>query len=116
MEELLYLIYGNHPKSKKLHDEAAKIINYIREKNAVSREELSTFLNIDLNSQKGKKHFYNLVSPMFSKILVSEHRGKAVYYHLSYDMFRVYLDSIRRKAKYYLLKNAEVEKDEQESL
>ncbi len=114
MEELLYIIYGNHPKSKSLHDEAGKIINYIREKNEVSREDLSTFLNIDLNSQKGKKHFYNLVSPMFGKILVSEHRGKAVFYHLSYDMFRVYLDGIRRKAKYYLLKNAEAEKEDGE--
>lgn len=116
MEELLYIIYGNHPKSKKLHDEAGKIINFIREKNDVSREELATFLNIDINAQKGKKHFYNLVSPMFGKVLVSERRGKSVYYHLSYDMFRVYLDSIRRKAKYYLLKNADSEKDEQENL
>jgi hypothetical protein len=116
MEELLYIIYGNHPKSKRLHDEAAKIINFIREKNDVSREELATFLNIDLNSQKGKKHFYNLVSPMFGKIMVSEHRGKAVFYHLSYDMFRVYMDGIRRKAKYYLLKNAEAEKDENDTV
>lgn len=114
MEELLYMIYGNHPKSKKLHGEAGKIINFIREKGDVSREDLATFLNIDLNSQKGKKHFYNLVSPMFSKILVSEHRGKAVFYHLSYDMFRVYLDTIRRKAKYYLMKNAEADKEEPE--
>jgi hypothetical protein len=48
---------------------------------------------------------------MFGKILVSERRGKTVFYHLSYDMFRVYLDGIRRKAKYYLSKNDEI-KDE----
>jgi hypothetical protein len=114
MEELLFLIYGNHPKSKRLHSEAAKIINFIRDKDDVSREDLATFLSIDLNSQKGKKHFYNLISPMFGKILVSERKGKVVFYHLSYDMFRIYLDGIRRKAKYYLLKNAEADKDETE--
>ena len=114
MEELLYLIYGNHPKSKKLYAEAEKLINFIREKNDVGREELATFLAIDLNSPRGKKHFYNLVSPMFGKVLVSEHRGKAVFYHLSYDMFRVYMDTMRRKAKYYLLRNVDAEKDDGE--
>lgn len=112
MEELLHLIYGNHPKSKKLHEEGERIINYIRERNDVSREDLANFLGVDLNSQNGKKHFYNLVSPMFGKILVSERRGKSVFYHLSYDTFRVYIDSIRRKAKYYLMKDADAEKDE----
>jgi hypothetical protein len=114
MDDLLQLIYGNHPKSMKLHADGQKIINFIRDKNEVGREELAQFLNIDLNSQKGKKHFYNLVSPMFGKILVSERRGKAVVYHLSYDMFRVYLDTIRRKAKYYLLKNPAEEKGEED--
>ncbi len=114
MEELMQLIYGNHPKSMKLHAEGEKIINFIREKADVSREDLANFLSIDLNSPNGKKHFYNLVSPMFSKILVSERRGKTVYYHLSYDMFRVYMDTIRRKAKYYLLKNPESTKEDEE--
>lgn len=111
MEDLLYIIYGNHPKSKKLHDEAGKIINFTREKGSVSREELGTFLGINLNIPKNHRHFYVLISPMFGKILVSERRGKTVFYHLSYDMFRVYLDGIRRKAKYYLSKNDEI-KDE----
>ncbi|MCL5009633.1 MAG: hypothetical protein M1433_01475 [Candidatus Parvarchaeota archaeon] len=114
MEEILYIIYGNHPKSKKLHGEAAKIINFIREKHSVSRDELASFLNIDLRSQNGKKHFYNLISPMFDKVLVSEHHGKTVYYHLSYDLFRVYLDNIRRKAKYYLMRQSEDQTEEEE--
>jgi hypothetical protein len=114
MEEILYIIYGNHPKSKKLHAEAEKIINFIREKHSVSRDELAAFLNIDLKSQNGKKHFYNLVSPMFDRILVSEHRGKVVYYYLSYDMFRIYLDNIRRKAKYYLMKPSEIKTGDEE--
>ncbi len=114
LDDVLQLIYGNHPKSKKLHAEAVRIINHIREKNEISREDLAIFLSVDLNSQNGKKHFYNLVSPMFGKILVSEHRGKAVFYHLSYDMFRVYMDGIRRRAKYYLLRSAEAEKEDQE--
>ncbi len=114
MEELLYMIYGKHPKSMKLYPEAEKIINIIREKGSVSRDELANILNIDLNSPNGKKHFYNLVSPMFNRILVSEHKGKSVYYRLSYDLFRVYIDGIRRKAKYYLIKNAENEKDDED--
>jgi hypothetical protein len=112
MEELLYIIYGTHPKSRKLYSEAEKIINLIRDKGEINREELATNLGIDLNSPSGKKHFYNIISPMFNRILVSEHRGKAVYYRLSYDLFRVYIDGIRRKAKYYLLKNAETDKEE----
>ncbi|MCL4399200.1 hypothetical protein M1293_01655 [Candidatus Parvarchaeota archaeon] len=113
MEDLLFIIYGNHPKSKKLYIEASKVINFIKEKNEVKRDDLASFLNLDLNSQGGKKHFYNLISPMFGKMLVSEHRGKQVYYHLSYDLFRVYIDGIRRKAKYYLQKNPEPDNDEQ---
>ncbi|MCL4406824.1 MAG: hypothetical protein M1573_02105 [Candidatus Parvarchaeota archaeon] len=112
MEDLLYLIYGNHPKSKKLYAEAERIINLIKEKGEISREELSATLGLDMNSQTNKKHFYNLISPMFGVILVSERRGKTVYYHLSYDMFRVYIDGIRRKAKYYLLKNPDNVNDE----
>ncbi|MEM0142797.1 MAG: hypothetical protein QXL94_02405 [Candidatus Parvarchaeum sp.] len=112
MEELLVMIYGTHPKSRKLYAEAEKIINIIREKGSVSREELADALNIDINSRNGKKHFYNLISPMFDVILVSERRGKAVYYRLSYDLFRVYIDGIRRKAKYYLIKNADNIKDD----
>ncbi len=115
MEELLYMIYGNHPKSKKLYTEAETIINTLRENGGVSREELSSILGLDLNSPTNKKHFYNLISPMFNVILVSEHRGKSVYYRLSYDMFRVYIDNIRRKAKYYLLKNPDNQKDETEN-
>jgi DNA-binding transcriptional ArsR family regulator len=49
---------------------------------------------------------------MFNTILVSERRGKIVYYRLSYDLFRVYIDGIRRKAKYYLIKNADSVKDD----
>jgi hypothetical protein len=112
MEDLLYVIYGNHPKSKMLYAEAEKIINLIREKGEMSRDELSAALGLDLNSQSDKKHFYNLLSPMFGVILVSEHRGRSVYYHLSYDLFRVYIDGIRRKAKYYLLKNPDNVKDD----
>ncbi len=112
MEELLVMIYGTHPKSKKLYAEAEKIINLIREKGSINREELANALNIDINSQNGKKHFYNLISPMFNTILVSEHRGKTVYYRLSYDLFRVYIDGIRRKAKYYLVKNEDSLKEE----
>ncbi len=115
MEELLYILYGNHPKSKKLYNEAEKIINIIREKGEINREELAKELGLDLNSQNGKKHFYKLVSPMFDKILVSDRRGKLVYYRLSYDLFRVYIDGIRRKAKYYLIKNPEGVKDDSES-
>ncbi len=114
MEELLFMIYGTHPKSRKLYNEAQTIINLVREKGEISREELASALNIDLNSYNGKKHFYNLISPMFNRILVSEHRGKMVYYRLSYDLFRVYIDGIRRKAKYYLLKNADNDKEDQD--
>lgn len=114
MEELLYILYGTHPKSRKLYKEAEKIINLIREKGEISREELAKELGLNLDSQNGKKHFYVLVSPMFDRILVSEHRGKMVYYRLSYDLFRVYVDGIRRKAKYYLMKNADSVKEDQE--
>lgn len=113
MEELLQIIYGTHPKSVKLYAEAEKIINSLREKKSISREELAASLNIDLNDPKGKKHFYNLISPMFGKILVSERNGKTVIYHLSYDLFRVYLDGIRRKSKYYLLGNSDDVKEEE---
>ncbi len=112
MEDLLHMIYGTHPKSRKLYDDAEKIINFIRERGEVNRNDLANMLGIDLNSQNGKKHFYNLISPMFNIILISERRGKSVYYRLSYDLFRVYIDGIRRKAKYYLLKNVENEKEE----
>ncbi len=114
MEELLYILYGNHPKSKKLYAEGGKIINFIKEKHSVSRDELAVFLNVDINSQSGKKHFYNLLSPMFDKILVSERHGKTVYYHLSYDLFRVYLDNIRRKARYYLAPPEEARTNDEE--
>ncbi len=112
MEELLYILYGNHPKSKKLYTEAERIINALREKGSMSRDELSSMLGLDLNLPTNKKHFYNLISPMFNVVLVSEHHGKTVYYRLSYDMFRVYIDNIRRKAKYYLLKNTDNQKEE----
>ncbi len=114
MEELLYMLYGTHPKSRKLYNEAEKIINLIREKGEVKREELADYLGIDLHSQNGKKHFYNLISPMFNRILVSERKGKVVYYRLSYDLFRVYIDGIRRKAKYYLISNTENQNEENE--
>jgi len=112
MEELLQIIYGTHPKSVKLYPEAERVINLLREKKSITREELASYLNIDLNNANGKKHFYNLISPMFGKILISERSGKMVVYHLSYDLFRVYLDGIRRKSKYYLLKNVDDEKEE----
>ncbi|MEM3828639.1 MAG: hypothetical protein QXP36_05450 [Conexivisphaerales archaeon] len=104
MEEILFLVYGNHPKSKKLYADAEKVINLIREKGVVERNELAKQLNLDLSKPKDKKHFYSIVSPMFNKMLVSEHRGKEVVYRLSYDLFRVYLDGLRRKGKYYLTK------------
>ncbi len=50
------------------------MINYIGDKNEVNRNELTVFLGIDLNAPRGKKHFYNLISPIFKKILVSERR------------------------------------------
>ncbi|MCW1291556.1 MAG: hypothetical protein QXL76_00295 [Candidatus Rehaiarchaeum fermentans] len=112
MEEILFLIYGNHPKSKKLYVEAEKVINIIREKGEIERNELAKQLNLDLSKAKDKKHFYAIISPMFNKILISEHRGKdLVIYKLSYDIFRIYLDGIRRKAKYYLTKESETDND-----
>lgn len=108
----MQLIYGTHPKSTKLYPEARRVIDYLREKGSVKRNELATFLAVDLNSAAGKKHFYTIISPMFDKILVSERNGKEVYYRLSYDLFRVYIDGIRRKSKYYLLSNPDKEKDE----
>ncbi|MGC8516374.1 MAG: hypothetical protein ACP5MT_00565 [Candidatus Acidifodinimicrobium sp.] len=114
MDDLLRLVYGTHPKSVRLYPEARKVIDYLREKGSVKRDELANLLGTDLNSSAGKKHFYTIISPMFDKILVSERNGKEVYYHLSYDLFRVYIDGIRRKSKYYLLSNPEKEGDESE--
>lgn len=107
------MIYGTHPKSIKLYPEARKVVDRLRERGPVKREDLANFLGVDINSVSGKKHFYNIISPMFDRILVSERRGREVYYHLSYDLFRVYIDGIRRKSKYYLLPNPDQEKDEQ---
>lgn len=107
MDELLFLLYGNHPKSGKLYPEAERAIVFIRDKKTVSREELATFLNLDINVPKDKKHFYKIVSPMFDKILASERTNKTVFYHLSYDMFRLYIDGVRRKVKYYLTNETE---------
>ncbi len=112
MDELLQILYGTHPKSVRLYPEAEKTINFLREKKSVSREELASFLGIDISTSNGKKHFYTLISPMFNKILVSERSGKTVLYHLSYDMFRVYIDGIRRKVKYYLTNNTEDTEEE----
>jgi transcription initiation factor IIE alpha subunit len=102
MEEILFLMFGNHPKSIKLYEEARKVIEILKEKKEISREELAKLLGLDLNNSTQKKHFYKIISPMFNKILSSERKGRVVYYHLSYDMFRVYLDNLRRKARYYL--------------
>lgn len=107
MEDILFLIYGNHPKSRKLYSDAEKVINILRERGEMDRNALAQYLGLDLTKPKDKKHFYSIVSPMFNKILVSEHRGKEIVYKLSYDLFRVYLDGIRRKAKYYLTKEEE---------
>jgi hypothetical protein len=112
MDDLLFIVYGNHPKSKKLYAEAEKVINALRENGELEREKVAQLLNLDLTNKKDKKHFYTIISPMFNKILVSEHRGKTVIYRLSYDMFRIYLDNLRRKAKYYLLNEKEENKGE----
>lgn len=106
----MFLIYGNHPKSRKLFEPAKQVINLLREKGALKREEVANELKLDLNTPAHKKKFYNIISPMFGKILVSERRGREVYYKLSYDVFRVFLDNLRRKGKYYLVGELEGEK------
>ncbi len=103
MEEILFLIYGNHPKSRRLYEPAKKVIELIKGKGAMKREEIAKELGLNLEVPAQKKHFYNIISPMFGKILVSERRGREVYYRLSYDVFRMYLDNLRRKGRYYLL-------------
>ncbi|MCW1296790.1 MAG: hypothetical protein OH319_03865 [Candidatus Parvarchaeota archaeon] len=102
MDEILFLMFGNHPKSRKLYEEARKVIEILKERKEISREELAKLLGLDLNNPAQKKHFYNIVSPMFNKVLGSDRKGRVVYYHLSYDIFRVYLDNLRRKGRYYL--------------
>jgi len=102
MEEILFLVYGNHPKSKKLYEPAKKVIELLKERKAMKREEVAMELGLNLEIPAQKKHFYNIVSPMFGKILISERRGREVYYKLSYDVFRIYLDNLRRKGRYYL--------------
>jgi hypothetical protein len=103
MKEILFLLYGNHPRSVALYPEAERVINLLKERKEISREELARELNLDLTNSAQKKHFYKIVSPMFNKIIISERRGKQVIYRISYDAFRIYLDNLRRKGRYYLI-------------
>jgi len=105
-EKLLGLAYGNHPKSSSLKPEALKVMRSLRE-GAKNIDELAAVLGLDLNTAKGRKHFYVLVKPLRETGMIATRKasGKTIYY-LSYDGFSQFLRDIRKEAEYWLVSEA----------
>lgn len=106
MDELLDLVFGNHPQRQKLKPSGKRVLEELRA-GEKSVQELSSSLNLDLTKSAEKKRFYTLLRPFKDKGMVSNRRaaGKA-YYYLSYDGFRYYLDRMRKAGEYWLKKPA----------
>lgn len=97
------LAYGNHPKSASLKPEALKVVRALKEKGAMSIDQLMEVLGLNQNSSAGRKHFYVLMRPLRETGMISTRRsgGKTTYY-LSYDGFNQFLRGIRKEAEYWL--------------
>ncbi len=101
-ERIMELAYGNHPKSSALKPEAVKVLRALRE-DQKTIEELAVVLGIDLNTARGKKHFYVLLRPMRDLGMVSARRIKGKrFYHLSLDGFNQYWKEVKKESEYWL--------------
>ncbi len=104
-EEILGMCFGTlHPKTSPLIPKARKVIEVLKEHGGeMKRDDLARELGYDLSSSAGKKRFYNVVSPLMNKLIMSGRSpdGKARY-RLSYDAFRVWLEGLRKTVHYQL--------------
>ena len=104
-EEILGMCFGTlHPKTASLIPKAREVIEMLREHGGeMKRDDLARKLGYDLSSSADKKRFYNVVSPLMNKLIMSS-RGAdgSAKYHLSYDAFRVWLESLRKTVHYQL--------------
>lgn len=107
MRELLEVVFGTHPRTVALYPLAEKAIKVMRDNNnIIERKKLARELGLDLNDDNDKAKFYRVVSPMLNKLITSriDRKTKRTYYHLSYDSFRGWLESLKKSAYYYLAK------------
>lgn len=99
MKNVMFLIFGNHPKANSIKERALKIISFLKGKDWVDLNDLQTELNIDRNEKPSM--FYKPLSAMKrwrlldSKRSVTGGRGKHViystYYKFTPDRFLTYL-------------------------
>lgn len=105
MRELLEVVFGTHPRTVALYPLVEKTIKVMRENHSVvERKKLANELGLNLNDSNDKAKFYRIISPMLNKLIVSHSNRKAgkTYYHLSYDAFKGWLESIEKSAYYHL--------------
>jgi len=104
-EEILAMCFGTlHPKTARLIPKAKKVIETLNEHgNEMNRDELASELGYDLSNSADKKRFYNVVSPLMNKLIMSSRaQDGSARYRLSYDAFRVWLEGMRKTVHYQL--------------
>lgn len=106
-EEILGMCFGTlHPKTARLIPKARKVIEVLKEHGGeMNRDDLARELGYNLTSSADKKRFYNVVSPLMNKLIMSSRAPDgSARYRLSYDAFRVWLEGLRKTAHYQLEK------------
>lgn len=104
-EEILGMCFGTlHPKTARLIPKAKRVIETLNEHGGeMKRDDLARELGYDLSNSADKKRFYNVVSPLMNKLLMSSRAPDgSARYRLSYDAFRVWLEGLRKTVHYQL--------------
>lgn len=104
-EEILGMCFGTlHPKTSPLIPKARKVIEVLKEHSGeMRRDDLASELGYDLSNSADKKRFYNVVSPLMNKLIMSSRTTDGTArYRLSYDAFRVWLEGLRKTVHYQL--------------
>lgn len=106
LEHIVYICFGNHPKSKPLRDLVPLILKEFSEKQFIPAEELSGLLNLDLKNDAQRAKFYRIISPLMGQnalnirfIAGQRVAGKTEYY-LAKDAFDATFDNVKKDISY----------------
>lgn len=90
LKRLLDFVYGNHPKSQKLKERGAKVIEFLRRTPYSSVYAIAEEMGLDYSNPQDRKKFYNTVSPMknWGMLAVTKDKENKVRYFLSFEKFQ----------------------------
>ena len=106
LDHIIYICFGNHPKSKPLRDLVPSIFKKLSEEQFISAEDLSKILSLNLKIDADRAKFYRIMSPLMGqnplniRFIAGQRTGGKTEYYLAKDAFDATFDNVKKDIVY----------------